>query len=240
MLLKETVGQMVEETKAEKRQASETPEVNTLVQDLYELVRQAVELTIKAETHGFTDSLVSAFGRMKTEMEKQFQQFQDTYKTEMHIIDTDCRRALKTMKNELIEDRLRVDKKISGVKQTIESLVAKVKTVENSQLSTITSSTCIGLCNERSGDENVNTTVVSVDKADTSKKTVSLEDSLNITEIEDRYEGTFILNAATIRGLWNVVTDVSTRLAALENKLQPEEKPKEKPKPPRKSIWQFK
>lgn len=125
--------------------------MNCLIQDLYELVKQAVDLTVKTETHGFTDSLVNAFNRMKAEMEKQFAQFQELYKTEMGIVETDVRRALKTMRNEIIEDRLRVEKKMAAAKQSLEGLVAKVKSVEDVQQQSnvleIRSSNCIGVLN---------------------------------------------------------------------------------------------
>lgn len=76
LLLRETVGGMVEETQIERRQANDTPEVNSLLQELYEMIRQAVEMTLQANTHSFTQSLMEAVTRMKLELERQMASFQ--------------------------------------------------------------------------------------------------------------------------------------------------------------------
>jgi hypothetical protein len=39
---------MIEQVNLEKRQNSEKPQVNTLIEDLYDIIKQAVRHTIKA------------------------------------------------------------------------------------------------------------------------------------------------------------------------------------------------
>jgi hypothetical protein len=48
MLLRESISQMIDQINIEKRQGSEKPQVNTLIEDLYDIIKQAVRHTIKA------------------------------------------------------------------------------------------------------------------------------------------------------------------------------------------------
>lgn len=99
------------------------------------------------------------------------------------MIETDCKRALKTIKNELIEDRLCVGKKIASAKMSIELLLTKVKIVEQAQHTLIdsSSSTCIGSNQERSHSLEDNSALSGEKVEEISKKMATLEDSISVT-----------------------------------------------------------
>lgn len=133
MLLRENISEMVEQVSLEKRQSSEKPQVNTLIEDLYEVIKQAVQYTIKAEITMITESLFNTFIGMKNEIDNRRSAFEQYYQAEMARLNQDYHAAIKAMKSDIIEERLKFDRKLSNTKQTIESLASKVRIVEDTQ-----------------------------------------------------------------------------------------------------------
>lgn len=117
----------------EKRHSAEKPQVNSLIEDLYDVIKQAVQHTIKAEIAMFTESLFITFTSMKNEIESSRASFEQSFQAEIARLSHDYQRTIKALRSDIIEDRLRVEKKLTTTRQTIESLASKVRIVEDAQ-----------------------------------------------------------------------------------------------------------